>query len=182
MKIIIGSLVGAIIIFVFQFLSWGVLDLHRSAQQYTTKQDSILGYLSTQFDSSGGYLMPNTLKDASSDEMEHSQKNAMGKPWAQIFYHTSLNTNMGVNMVKNLVTNFLMVLFFCWIISGYTANSFGKTFLAAIFTGLIIFLHGAYTIHIWYETFDIEAHFADYLVSWGLTGIWLGWWLNRRKL
>ena len=181
MKIFIGSLVGAIIIFLFQFLSWGVLNLHYSAQQYTPKQDSILAYLNTQFDSSGGYLLPTTPKTASSKDMESAQEASMDKPWAQIFYHKSLNTNMGINMVKNLITNFIMVLFFCWIISGYTANSFGKTFIAALLTGLIIFLHGAYTIHIWYETFDLQAHLADYLVSWGLTGIWLGWWLNKKR-
>jgi hypothetical protein len=113
--------------------------------------------------------------------MESAQEAAMDKPWAQVFYHKSLNTNMGINMVRNLITNFIMVLFFCWIISGYTANSFGKTFIAALLTGLIIFLHGAYTIHIWYETFDLQAHLADYLVSWGLTGMWLGWWLNKKR-
>jgi hypothetical protein len=93
-----------------------------------------------------------------------------------------LDANMGANMVKNLVTNFIMVLFFCWIISGYTVNNFGKTFLASIFTGLIVFLHGAYTTHIWYVTFDLGAHFADYIISWSITGIWLGWWLNRTKV
>jgi len=182
MKIFIGSLVGSIIIFLFQFLSWGVLNLHYNAQQYTPKQDSILAYLNTQLDSSGGYFLPTTPKTASSAEMESQQKAAMSKPWAQIQYHKSYDVNMGLNMAKNFITNFFMVLFFCWIISGYTANSFGKTFVAAIFVGLIIFLHASYTEYIWYKTFDLQAHLTDYIVSWALTGLWLGWWLNRRKV
>jgi hypothetical protein len=182
MKIFIGALVGGIIIFVSQFLSWGVLDFHRSAQQYTPKQDSILAYLNTQFDSSAGYLLPTVPKGSSSADMQSLNDKSMGKPWAQVYYHQSLNTNMSVNMAKNLVINILMVLFFCWIISGNTANSFGKTFIAALLTGLIIFLHSSYTEHIWYETFDLGAHLFDYLFSWGVTGIWLGWWLNRRKV
>lgn len=182
MKIFIGALVGAIIIFVLQFLSWGILDLHRPAQQYTPKQDSILSYLNTQFDSSGGYFLPNTPKGASMDDMNALSEKSSGKPWVQIYYHTSLNTNMGVNMIRNFVTNFIMVLLFCWIVAGFTVNTFGKTFLAAIFTGLIVFLHGSYTQHIWYETFDLGAHFTDYFVSWAITGIWLGWWLNRNKV
>jgi hypothetical protein len=181
-KIFFGSLVGGILIFIWQFLSWYVLELHRPAYDYTPKQESILEYLNTQFDSSGGYLMPSFPKGASTEERETNMKDAEGKPWVQLSYHTSLNTGMGMNMAKNLVTNILMVILFCWIISGYAANSFGKTFLAAIFTGLIVFFHGVYTQHIWYETFDLGAHLADYLVSWGLTGIWLGWWLNRRKV
>lgn len=182
MKIFIGSLVGAIIIFISQFLSWQALGLHYPAQQYTPKQDSILAYLNTQFDSDGGYIMPSLPKGASSDDMSKLGKESENKPWVQISYHKSLDTNMGVNMAKNFVTNFIMVLFFCWIISGYTSNTFGKTFIAALLVGLIIFLHSSYTEHIWYETFDLKAHLADYLVSWGITGIWLGWWLNRRKV
>jgi hypothetical protein len=182
MKLFTGALVGAIIIFILQFLSWGVLNLHRPAQQYTPKQDEILSYLNTQFDSSGGYLMPTTPASASSKEMEQQQEQSKDKPWVQIFYHKSLNTNMGINMVKNLITNFIMVLLFCWILAGFTRNTFGKTFLASIFLGLIIFLHSSYTQYIWYEIFDLGAHFADYLISWGLTGIWLGWWLNRKKV
>ncbi len=115
------------------------------------------------------------------DEMNKMDEKYSGKPWVQIYYHRSLNTGMGLNMIKNLITNFIMVLFFCWIVAGYKPNTFGKTFLAALFVGFIIFLHGAYTIDIWYETFDLGAHFADYMISWCLTGIWLGWWLNRRK-
>ena len=181
MKIFIGSLVGAIIIFVTQFLSWGLLNLHGSAQQYTPKQNEILAYLSSQLDSSSGYLLPNTAPGASMDEQKKSMEDAIGKPWAQIYYHKSLDSSMPINMAKNLVTNIIMVMLFCWIISGYNANSSTKTFLAAIFTGLIVFFHGAYTQHIWYESFDLGAHLADYLVSWGLVGLWLGWWLNRGK-
>jgi len=181
-KIFIGSLVGGIIMFVTQFLSWGLLELHRSAQQYTPKQNEILAYLDTQFDSSGAYFLPTYPPGATMDEQGKLMEDAMGKPWVQIYYHKSMDTNMGVNMVRNLVTNIIMVMLFCWIISGYTANNFTKTFLAAIFTGLIVFLHGSYTQHIWYETFDLGAHLTDYLVSWGLVGIWLGWLLNRRKV
>ncbi len=181
MKLFTGALIGAIIIFVFQFLSWGVLNLHKAAQQYTPKQDSILSYLSTQFDSSGGYLMPMPPPGASMSENSAYMQQTQGKPWVQLQYHQSQNTNMVINMVKNLVTNFIMVLLFCWILAGFTKNTFGKTFLAAIFLGLIIFLHGTYTQHIWYEMFDVGAQFTDYMVSWGLTGLWLGWWLNRRK-
>ncbi len=182
MKLFIGSLVGGIIIFICQFLSWTILDFHRAAQQYTPKQDSILAYLNTQFDSSGGYFMPTLPKGASMDDYDAASKNYTGKPWAQVFYHKNLDTNMGLNMAKNFATNFIMVLFFCWIISGYSANTLGKTFIAALLIGLIIFLHASFTEHIWYETFDLQAHLADYLISWGLTGIWLGWWLNRRKV
>lgn len=182
MKIFIGSLVGGIILFIWQFLSWTVLDLHRPAQQYTPKQDSILAYINTQFDSSAGYFMPTVPKGASSEEMKSLEEKSMGNPWVQIAYHKSYDASMGINIIKAFITDIVIVLFFCWIISGFTSNSFGKTFIAALLTGLIIFLNANYIVHIWYETFDLKAYLTDYLVSWGLAGIWLGWWLNKSKV
>ena len=89
MKIFIGSLVGGIIIFLWQFLSWTVLDLHRPAQQYTPKQDEVLAYLSTQLDSSGGYFMPTLPENATMDQQNELMEKSTNKPWAQIFYHKS---------------------------------------------------------------------------------------------
>jgi hypothetical protein len=44
-----------------------------------------------------------------------------------------------------------------------------------------VFLNAPYTMHIWYGSFDLMAHFADALLQWGLAGLWLGWWLTRGK-
>ena len=57
-KTIIGTLVGGIILFMWQFLSWTALDLHRSAQNYSPKQDTILSYLSANLEKEGGYFLP----------------------------------------------------------------------------------------------------------------------------
>src|SRR5436190_22584773 len=109
-NIFIGALVGGIIMFITQFLSWDALDLHHSEQQYTSKPNDILAYLNTQFDSSGGYLLPTHPPGASTDEKSKLMEDAMGKSWAQIYYHKSLDSNMVVNMVKNLITNIIMVM------------------------------------------------------------------------
>ena len=54
-KWLIGSFVGAILIFVWQFLSWTVFQLHEAEAKYTPAQDSILQYLNTQFKETGTY-------------------------------------------------------------------------------------------------------------------------------
>ena len=125
--------------------------------------------------------MPMLPKGASREDMEKLEETSKGKPWIQIAYHKSYDASMGMNIVRAFIIDIIIVLFFCWIVAGFTANSFGKTFIAALLTGLIIFLNANYIVHIWYQTFDLNAYLIDYLVSWGITGIWLGWWLNRRK-
>jgi hypothetical protein len=179
-KLVIGSIVGGILIFIWQTLSWTVLDLHHANQEYTPKQDSILSYLNSQFSEDGSYMMPHYPKGASNEEMQKLMEAAKGKPWVQIQYHKSMDINMGVNIGKGLVVDIIMVAFLCWILMKLPAAGFGTIFTACLFTGVVVFINSPYTIHIWYPKADIMAHFIDAIVSWALCGIWMGWWLNRK--
>jgi len=182
-KAIIGAIVGGIIIFAWQFLSWGPLNLHEAQQQYTPKQDSILAYLGTQFSEDGAYFMPGFPPGASSDEMEKLMKDMEGKPYAQVVYRKSMAgmNKMYVNMVRSLLVDIFIVWLLCWLLLKIPVRSFSTVFLGALGTGLIVFLNAPYTMHIWYGSFDLMAHFIDVLGEWGITGLWLGWWLTREK-
>ncbi len=179
-KTIIPSLVGAVIFFLWQFLSWGPLQLHRTAQDYTPKQDSIIKYLNSQFNADGSYLLPSFPKNTSSEEMEKDMKNSVGKPWAIIHYHKAYNANMGMNMARGFLVNIVVLWLMCWLISKMNMATFGTIFAASLFVGLIGFLNITYTFHIWYLTSDLNAHFIDTIVSWGLVGIWLGFYLKKK--
>ena len=182
-KTIIASIVGGIIIFAWQFLSWPVLNLHKAANRYTSNQDAILAALNTNLTEEGGYIVPGLPENASREDHEKLMKETDGKPWATIQYHKSREVSTGAmitNMVRALIVDIIMVWLFCWIISKLNAPRFGKIFIACLSTGLIVFFSSPYTISIWYKWFDIMAHFTDAIVSWGLCGLWLGWWLTRR--
>jgi hypothetical protein len=183
-KTIIGSIVGALIIFIWQFLSFGLINFHKAGQDYTDKQDAIMSFLNNQGLKEGGYVMPTVPSTASRDEMEKSMEATNGKPWAKIEYHNVAENSAGamtMNMVRGFLVNFVIVLLFCWMISKMTAPSFGTIATAAIVVGLIAFLNQPYTGFIWYKIFDIWAYFLDAVVAWGLTGLWLGWWLRRGR-
>jgi hypothetical protein len=180
-KLVIASLVGGIIIFIWQTLSWTVLNLHRSSQGYTSKQDSIMAFLNTQFSEDGSYMLPNHPDEASSEEMQKMMSSAAGKPWMQIQYHKELNMSMGANIAKGLVTDIIIVALLCWILLKMTDSGFGKIFMACLITGVIVFLNSPFTIHIWYPKADLSAHFVDAVVSWGLCGLWLGWYLKAKR-
>ncbi len=182
-KTIIAAIVGGIIIFGWQFLTWGALNLHKAQQQYTPKQDSILAYLGTQFTEDGAYYMPNFAPGTSSDQMESEMKAMEGKPYAQVVYHKSMPpmSKMFVNMGRGLLVNIFIVWMLCLLLGKISNPSFGTVFMSSIGTGIIVFLHAPYTMHIWYGSFDLMAHLIDALIEWGLTGLWLGWWLTRGK-
>ena len=182
-KSIIGAIVGGIILFTWQFMSWTFLNLHEKQQRYTPKQDSILSYLNSQFSEDGGYMMPISSPGTSNAEMEKQMKEREGKPWAQVVYHKSMPgmNKMFVNMGRSLLVDIFVVWLLCWLLVKIPSASFGTIFLGSVFAGLIVFLNAPYTLHIWYDSFDLMAHFTDALVSWGVTGLWLGWWLTRTK-
>jgi len=179
-KLLVGALVGGIVIFIWQTLSWAILNLHHASQEYTPKQDSIMAYLNSQFSEDGSYMMPIFPNGTSREEMEKQMEVRKNKPWAQIQYHKSLDTNMGANIGKGLVLDIIMVAFLCWILMRISTPSFGTIFIACLLTGVIVFMNSPLTIHIWYVKADIMAHFWDAIISWGLCGIWLGWWLSRK--
>jgi hypothetical protein len=182
-KTLIASLVGGIIIFLWQFLTWGPLNLHRPQQQYTPKQDSILSYLGTQFNEDGAYMLPNYPQGISTEEMDKQMKAMEGKPWATVVYHKSMPgmNKMLMNMGRSLLINILVVWLLCWLLVKIPSASFGTIFTGSLFAGLIVFFNAPYTLHIWFGSFDLIAHFIDMIVSWGVVGLWLGWWLRRSK-
>ena len=182
-KSIIGAIVGGLLIFIWQTLSWTVLDLHRPSQDYTSKQDTIMSFLSATIEKEGGYLIPAVPKGTSFEEATKIGESMQGKPWASIQYHKAYEVSMNdmyMNMVRGLVATMFMVWLLCWIIGKTGRNSFGTVFIACVFTGLIVFINAPYNSYIWYKIFDVRAHLIDALASWSLCGVWLGWWMSRR--
>jgi hypothetical protein len=180
-KLLVGSIVGGIIIFVYQFVSWAAMNLHHASQEYTPKQDSIMAYLNTQFSEDGSYLMPNYPKGMTHEEMEKQMEATKGKPWAQIQYHKALNVDMGMNIIRGLLADIIMVGLLCWILMKLPASRPGLVLTVCLLTGIIVFINSPYTIHIWYPKADIWMHFADAILSWLLCGLWLGWYLRDKK-
>ncbi len=179
-KAIIGAIVGGLLIFIWQTLSNTVLNLHQDAAQYTPKQDSIMNFLNAQFTETGQYAMPMEAPGASMDEREKLMKSMEGKPWAIVSYHKAYTASMVMNMIRTLITDIVVVLLFCLILLGLNKPRFGPILLSSLFMGAIAYFNIGYTQHIWYETPGQNGELTDALVSWGLCGIWLGWWLPRK--
>jgi len=184
-KTIIASIVGGIIIFAWQFLSWPVMNLHKATNRYTPNGSVILETLNANLPEEGGYILPGLPETATSEEHEKMMKESDGKPWASVQYHKSLEASMGsmiTNMIRGLLVDIVMIMLFCWILNRLNRANFKTIFIASLITGLIVFLNAPYTMNIWYKTFDVIAHFADALISWGLCGLWLGWYLGKRNV
>lgn len=181
-KMIIAAIVGGIIMFAWQFLSWAALNLHKAANGYTPNNAAIMAALEANLPNEGGYMLPGLPETATREEHEKMMKESNGKPWATVQYHKSgdfSSSAMTMNMARGLITDIIMIWLFCWILSKFNMASFGTIFTASLFMGFITFFNTAYTGTIWYKFFDIMAYFTDSMVSWGVCGIWLGWYMKK---
>ncbi len=179
-KLIIAALVGGLILFIWQFLSWAMLNLHAAEYQYTADQDEILELLSDKLED-GSYFLPTVPPESPSSASQEMMENNIGKPWAQIHYHSALTNNMGLNMARGLVANILAALILAWFLMKISNNDMKTTVLISIGVGIIGYLTIHYSEAIWFETGNM-ADLIDSVVQWALCGAWLGWWLNRGKM
>ncbi len=179
-KILIGGLVGGILLFGWQTVSWTVANMHEKGQQYSPKQDSVLNFLANSGIVPGGYMFPMASPGSSFEEMEKQMQPYVGKPWAKLTYYKSMDVNMGMNMARGALSNIIIVCLLCWLFAKMGKQGFSTYVVASLAVGIICFTNGAYTGHIWYPLPDIRAFFIDAVASWGLVGIWLGWWMNKK--
>jgi hypothetical protein len=178
-KWIIGSLVGAIIVFAWQAASWMVLGIHKDSMKYTPAQSEILSNLSSNLKEDGAYMLPN----AGPGEDHEKVKNDMeGKPWASVIYHSSFNTNMTMMMVRGFLVSFVLVLLLVIALSKGGMPGFSGFLTGSLCVGVLTFLWGPYMSHIWFDLpwHMIRGDIIDAIAAWGLCGAWLGWWMNKK--
>lgn len=177
-KQIIGAVVGALIVFIWQFLSWAMLNLHASEQMYTPNQDTILQVLSTQLTEEGTYFLPNTPPGTSQEDQQKSMEASVGKPWAQISYHKSLNMSMGMNMFRGYMADLVAVFILIWLLIKLPDTNVVSCITASVAIGIIGYLTTEYTNSIWFEK-NSMMDLVDAVVSWALCGAWLGFILKK---
>lgn len=181
-KWLIGSLVGAIVVFAWQFLSWTVLGIHDGQAKYTESQDALLTSISSTLKEDGVYMLPTVPPGSSMSAGEELGKKMDGKPWAMVTYMSAYKHDMARPMIRGFLIDLFLVFTLIYILTrGGTPTSI-RVVAGSVAVGLFTWLVGPYMMHNWFQT-PMEAvtgHLIDSIVAWGITGLWLGWWLNRK--
>lgn len=178
-KQLIGTLVGAIILFIWQFLSWALLPVHQSEYGYTPNQDKIMEALNQNLTEDGTYFLPGTPPGSTPEEQQAAMEASAGKPWASVSYHKSMNTAMGMNMVRGFAVDLLAAWLLIWLMMNVSNLNMTTAVRASVSVGIIGYLTIPYLNSVWFENNSI-GHLVDAVVQWGLVGVWLGWWLPRK--
>ncbi len=178
-KMIIGGLVGGLILFLWQFLSWSGLNIHRSQTQYTPVQNEVLECLQANNLPEGSFFLPNVPENTSSEDHQKAMESFIGNPWATITYHHSMEANMAMNMFRGYIVDFLSVFLLCFILLGNPALDFKKVMITTVGVGLISYMTMPYLESIWFQGNSIPD-LIDALVQWSVAGLFLAWYLPRK--
>ncbi|MES1222688.1 MAG: hypothetical protein ABUT20_44750 [Bacteroidota bacterium] len=178
-KWIIGSFVGAIIVFAWQAASWMFLGIHDSQMKYTPAQTEIMTVLTSANLEEGLYMMPSA---PTKKEQEDMVKGMEGKPWASVIYHKEFHMAMAMPMIRGFLVDIFLVISLIYLLTRGGTPIARRVFAGSVALGLSYFLWGPYMGHIWFELpwSMIKGDLIDSLAAWGLCGLWLGWWLNRK--
>ena len=180
-KWIIGSLVGAILLFLWQFLSWAALELHDKEYKYLPAQDQLMAAIQSNVKEDGQYMLPNTPPNATNADKEKMMTEMAGKPYAIVAYKSSYKMDSVMQMIRSFLVDFVIALLLIYVLGKRANLTMGSVWMASLAIGFIAWLWQPYTAHIWFQTpvEVITGALMDWFVAFSLLGVWLGFWLRR---
>jgi hypothetical protein len=166
---ILFSLLGGIVLWLWQFISFAAANLHGSAQAYTPLSDPIISAISATSLPEGRYLLgqvdPDLIASGEATGFENE-----GGPVAILHWDPVNDQNMALNMIRGFAVCLLVSALLFWLVKSLRKPSPRSGALAGLAIGFMAFLAIPYTNFIWYRSPDIWAYLADAVVPWVLMG------------
>lgn len=176
---IIFSVVGGIILFIWQFLSFAMPNFHKSGMEYTPHQEQILNYLDEVGLEGGQYVLGQPDPTLSQEEQSKQMEQYANKPWAVITYHEQMEMDMVMPMIRGIVVCFITAFLLFWLFTQQSNPKLLNRIWMGLAVGLIAFLYFPYSNFIWFKEPDIFAYLADGVVPWAFLGF-LGHKMDKR--
>lgn len=181
-KIVIAALVGAIIVFVFQTISWMVTPIHADTLRYSDKDAEIHAFLSERLSEAAVYSFPGKPPGMSEEEHQAKMEANADKPWMTVTYHPKMNMDMTGSMLTGFMYSILGVLIIVWILTAASSvfTSFGSRFFVCVLFGVFLVINSSLLDMNWWSTpwHFVSGEVIDALASWSLCGLWLGFYLK----
>ncbi len=186
MRIAVAALFGAIVVFLWQFVSHMILPIGVMGFRAPQNEQAVLQTAASGLPESGIYLLPylapEKMKDAAAMQewTQRAQKNpAM---FVVVSPPNTMAANMAPELIKQFVTNLLGALLIAFVL-GAAAWSFGMRVLGALAFGIFGWLLDIVPMWTWYKfpADYVIGNLLDQGTGWLLAGIAMAWWLGRRR-
>ncbi len=181
-RVIIGTLVGMIIYFLFQALMW-MSGINSGYTKYTPKQEEIMNVLNANLTEDGMYMIP-TVNPDTPDRMAAEEKlmeESIGEPWVMVFYHRSMHGEMVPYMLTGLFYSLVACLIASMVLYYGNFLTFGGRFLVSMAFGLFTLAQGALDDMNWFEYpwHFVQPEVVDLTIGWALASFWLAWYVRK---
>jgi hypothetical protein len=164
-KQILFAVIGGIILWMWQFISFAAGDFHRAAHKYTPLQDKLMSAFQSIGLEEGQYQLgqidPALIRSGEATGFENA-----GGPRAILHWRPATNDSMVMNMLRGVFVCIIVAGLLFYLVRSAREISVGKGALMGLAVGVISFLVIPYTNFIWYQTPDIYAHLLDAFVPW----------------
>jgi len=178
-QLLLGSIVGAIILFVWSFLAWVILPMHTSTMHPIPNEDAVRAFLKSQLPlpNSAVYTFPHNPEDKN----DQAAMNVAMEKWRQgplgmIFFDPQgadpmMPSQMVVGFIIDLVSCFLAA----WFLTRSTAMT-GSYINRVAFFGMLGIFVSVYNHLIAWNWMGFPADFTrglilDTILSWVLVGL-----------
>ncbi|HEY0230164.1 MAG TPA: hypothetical protein VGC55_02830 [Dokdonella sp.] len=185
MRIGIAALLGAIVIFFWQFASHMLLPVGTMGFRLPQAEDAVLQSVSAGLPQAGIYLLPSIDPAKMGDKPTMDAWVAKAKVNPSVFVvvatpkadPASMGAELGTQFVSNLVAAVLVA----WVLAA-TAWGFGARVTGATAFGVFGWLANILPQWNWYRfpSDFLVGNLIDQGVGWLLAGVAIAWWLGRR--
>ena len=180
-KVLFGGIIGAIILFVWGFVSWMVLPWHQTTFEQFKNEDYVAWVIKENAPKDGVYMIPsmaidedNMSKDEINKEMAKNQDAIKNGPFIYAQIQTNGLTAAGpTSFVISFLTSFVGAVIICVLLSQTAGlHYFGRVFFVFLI-GLLVGILGYIPNWNWFGascSFTLVM-IADTVISWFFAGL-----------
>jgi len=185
MRIGIAALLGAIVIFFWQFASHMLLPVGMMGFSQPKAEDAVLQAASAGLPPGSIYLLPSIDPAKMGDKPTMDAWAAKAKANPSLFVVVATPkadpASMGAELGTQFVGNLIAAVLIAWVLAA-TAWGFGARVIGATAFGVFGWLANIVPLGTWYRfpTDYIVGNLIDQGVGWLLAGVAIAWWLGRR--
>ena len=186
MRIFVAALLGAVVMFLWEFVAHMLLPVGEMGMRLPVNEDVVLQAVATGLPQPGIYIVPSIAPDKMNDAaaVKAYAEKAKVNPLAFVVVSSAGQdlTNMGPSLGKQFGTDFLGALIVALLL-GATAWSFGERVLGSLAFGVFGWLSNIVPLWNWYR-FPSDYMLGNLIeqgVGWLLAGVAIAWWLGRRR-
>jgi hypothetical protein len=179
-KIVLPSLLAAIVVFIWMFISWAILSWHNTDMK-NISDEALIQQMKSSLNEPGIYLYPGEPEEQSDEAMEKwfDQYKAGPLVHFMVYNPQGAEWNMALPIVRSFLINFISAFIAAVLLMMTLAQnpSFWRRVIFVTLLGLFSGFVGPFIEWNWYgfPTAYTIVGVVDYCVTWFFAGLILAW-------